>query len=224
MTPPEPESPNTNIESPSIKSQLPNVSDTSTPESGVWSPDDYNLWTIHFFLKPFRIIFMRIQWLGRRLLRSSKIMKILISSQFSQKESSAIFHFSMFISMLANQKISSKHATKFNKSNTHNAQAAGAIYWRNSNKRCWFDCKTNGKHCQGFYCPCYMGHTVWPIHFRPTYLRSIQYGPYNSEIKSEIQKSNEEYDKKVFITNIANNIDWFCFIIFFAATIGNFSN
>lgn len=33
MTPPEPESPNTNIESPSIKTQLPNVCDISTPHN-----------------------------------------------------------------------------------------------------------------------------------------------------------------------------------------------
>ena len=39
LTPPEPESPNTNIESPSIKTQLPNVSDISTPESEVQSLD-----------------------------------------------------------------------------------------------------------------------------------------------------------------------------------------
>ena len=29
---------------------------------------------------------------------------------------------------VSESKISSKHSTKFNKSNTHNAQAAGAIY------------------------------------------------------------------------------------------------
>ena len=49
------------------------------------------------------------------------------------------------------------------------------------------------------------------------YGMDIQYGPYymvpqvlklyTSKIKFEIQQSNEEYDKKVFITNIANNID-----------------
>ena len=152
-----------------------------------------------------RIISLKIQWLGRRLLRFSKIMRILISSQFLQKASSPTslvydnFFYPCYTWWL---KISSKHTTKFNKSDAHYPQAAGAIYWRNSNKRCWFDCKTDGKHCQGLY-------------------RSIHWKISNSK-KNEIQKSNEEYDKKVFITNIANNIDWFCFIIFFAATIGNF--
>ena len=101
-----------------------------------------------------RIISLKIQWLGRRLLRFSKIMRILISSQFLQKASSPTslvydnFFYPCYTWWL---KISSKHTTKFNKSNAHNSQAAGAIYRRNSNKRCWFDCKTDGKHCQGLY-------------------------------------------------------------------------
>ena len=99
---------------------------------------------------------------------------------------------------------SPKYAPKFNQSNAHNTQAAGAIYWRNTNKRCRFDSTTYGKYCQGSHTNCIQTAIIL-------------------EFTHWIQKSNEEYDKKVFITNIANNIDWFCFIIFFAATIGEFS-
>ena len=39
-------------------------------------------------------------------------------------------------------------------------------------------------------------------------------------MKNAVSTSNEALDKKVVTTNIANNIDWFCFLIFFSATIG----
>jgi len=39
-------------------------------------------------------------------------------------------------------------------------------------------------------------------------------------MKNAVSTSNEALDKKIITTNIANNIDWFCFLIFFSATIG----
>ena len=41
-------------------------------------------------------------------------------------------------------------------------------------------------------------------------------------MKNAVSTSNEALDKKVVTTNIANNIDWFCFLIFFSATIGQY--
>ena len=41
-------------------------------------------------------------------------------------------------------------------------------------------------------------------------------------MKNAVEASDEASEKKLIITNIANNIDWFCFLIFFSATIGNY--